>query len=62
MPQVLTKAHSELDKAVDLTYRSQPFLTDAKRMEFLFELYEKYNQVYISKSKNPLKRKDRFSE
>ncbi|MBP6513192.1 MAG: class I SAM-dependent DNA methyltransferase [Bacteroidia bacterium] len=42
MPPVLVKAHSELDKAVDLAYRSQPFTSDANRMEFLFELYEKY--------------------
>ena len=42
MPQVLTKAHNELDKAVDLAYRPQSFASEAKRMEFLFELYEKY--------------------
>ena len=42
MPPNLVKAHNELDKAVDLAYRPQPFTSDAKRMEFLFELYEKY--------------------
>lgn len=42
MPSVLAKAHNELDKAVDLSYRPQPFISEAKRMEFLFELYEKY--------------------
>jgi len=42
MPPALVKAHNELDKAVDLAYRSQPFTSEAKRMEFLFELYEKY--------------------
>lgn len=42
MPPVLVKAHNELDKAVDLAYRPQPFTSEAKRMEFLFELYEKY--------------------
>ena len=42
MPPTLVKAHNELDKAVDLAYRKQPFTTEAKRMEFLFELYEKY--------------------
>jgi hypothetical protein len=52
MPQVLVKAHNELDKAVDLAYRSQPFTSDAKRMEFLFELYEKYNaDLFTSKKK-----------
>lgn len=42
MPKPLSKAHSELDKAVDAAYRPHPFINDAKRMEFLFELYEKY--------------------
>ena len=42
MPPALVKAHDELDKAVDLAYRPQPFTSEAKRMEFLFELYEKY--------------------
>ncbi len=42
MPPALVKAHQELDKAVDLCYRPQAFVSEAKRMEFLFELYEKY--------------------
>lgn len=42
MPPKLVKAHNELDKAVDLAYRPYPFPNDAKRMEWLFELYEKY--------------------
>jgi hypothetical protein len=42
MPPDLVKAHHTLDKAVDKCYRSQPFTTDAKRVEYLFELYEKY--------------------
>lgn len=42
MPPELVKAHQILDKAVDLAYRPQPFPGEARRMEFLFELYEKY--------------------
>ncbi len=42
MPPALVKAHNELDKAVDLAYRPQAFINDTNRMEFLFELYEKY--------------------
>jgi len=42
MPPKLVKAHDALDKAVDLCYRSQPFPSETKRIEFLFELYEKY--------------------
>lgn len=42
MPPTLVKAHNELDKAVDTAYSKQAFTSEAKRMEFLFELYEKY--------------------
>jgi type I restriction-modification system DNA methylase subunit len=42
MPPALVKAHNELDKAVDLAYRPQSFVSEANRMEFLFALYEKY--------------------
>ena len=41
MPPALAKAHRELDKAVDQCYRPQPFASEAKRIEFLFEQYEK---------------------
>lgn len=51
MPPALTKAHQELDKAVDLAYRPQPFVSEAKRMEFLFELYEKYTADLFTKTK-----------
>jgi hypothetical protein len=51
MPPALVKAHNELDKAVDLAYRSQPFVSEAKRMEFLFELYEKYTADLFTKEK-----------
>ena len=51
MPPALVKAHIELDKSVDLTYRSQPFTSEAKRMEFLFELYEKYTADLFTKEK-----------
>ncbi|MEZ4912172.1 MAG: DNA methyltransferase [Saprospiraceae bacterium] len=43
MPPALVKAHNDLDKAVDQAYRSQPFTSEANRMEFLFGLYEKYS-------------------
>jgi 23S rRNA A1618 N6-methylase RlmF len=42
MPPSLIKAHNELDKAVDLAYRPQAFTSEANRMVFLFDLYEKY--------------------
>jgi hypothetical protein len=51
MPPALVKAHQDLDKAVDLAYRSQPFTTEAKRIEFLFELYEKHTADLFTKEK-----------
>jgi len=42
MPVSLAKAHRELDKAVDLCYRPQPFNDEMGRIEYLFELYNKY--------------------
>jgi hypothetical protein len=51
MPTILIKAHNDLDKAVDLAYRSQPFTSEANRMVFLFELYEKYTADLFTKEK-----------
>jgi len=51
MPPALVKAHHELDKAVDLAYRPQPFTSEANRMVFLFELYEKYTADLFTKEK-----------
>ncbi|MEP7170280.1 MAG: type IIL restriction-modification enzyme MmeI, partial [Bacteroidota bacterium] len=51
MPPSLVKAHNELDKAVDLAYRPQPFTSEANRMVFLFELYEKYTADLFTKEK-----------
>jgi len=57
IPPVLVKAHNELDKAVDLAYRPQAFINEANRMEFLFELYEKYTADLFTKVKKPKKPK-----
>jgi hypothetical protein len=51
MPPALVKAHNELDKAVDLAYRPQAFTSEANRMVFLFELYEKYTADLFTKVK-----------
>jgi hypothetical protein len=50
-PTLISKAHNELDKAVDLAYRSQAFSSEANRMEFLFGLYEKYTADLFTKEK-----------
>jgi hypothetical protein len=51
MPPELVKAHQALDKAVDLCYRPQPFINETKRIEFLFELYDKYTSGIFAKEK-----------
>jgi len=58
MPPVLVKAHNELDKAVDLAYRPQAFTSEANRMVFLFELYEKYTaDLFTKEPSKGIKRK-----
>lgn len=48
MPEDLLIAHQKLDDAIDKCYRDSPFTTDAKRIEFLFELYESYTSDLFS--------------
>ncbi|MGB4414028.1 MAG: DNA methyltransferase [Paludibacter sp.] len=56
MPTALVKAHNELDKAVDLAYRPQPFTSEANRMVYLFELYEKYTADLFTNEKTKKKK------
>jgi len=55
MPPALVKSHQALDKAVDLCYRPQPFPNETKRIEFLFELYDKYTAGLFQKEKKKKK-------
>ncbi|MBX2933851.1 MAG: class I SAM-dependent DNA methyltransferase [Ferruginibacter sp.] len=56
MPPALVKAHNALDRAVDLCYRSQPFINETKRIEFLFELYDKYTDgLFVREKKKKAK-------
>jgi hypothetical protein len=48
MPPALVKAHAELDRAVELCYRPQPFQNDRQRVEHLFALYEKLTAPLIA--------------
>ncbi len=62
MPAKLVRAHNKLDKAVDLAYRPQPFISEAKRMEFLFELYEKYTaDLFTAPNEKKGKKKQKTS-
>lgn len=53
MPANLTKAHAELDRAVDACYRTKPFDSDRERVEFLFALYEKLTSPLTAGLKEP---------
>ncbi|MGL4462731.1 MAG: class I SAM-dependent DNA methyltransferase [Planctomycetia bacterium] len=41
MPPALSKAHADLDRAVERCYRKEPFTSDRERVEYLFGLYER---------------------
>jgi len=56
MPPALVKAHQQMDKAVDNCYRPQPFISEAKRIEYLFELYEKYTSGLFVTEKSSKRR------
>jgi hypothetical protein len=56
MPPKLARAHAELDRAVDLCYRPQPFPNERLRLEYLFALYEKLTAPLISASGKARKR------
>jgi hypothetical protein len=51
MPPALSKAHDALDRAVDAAYGRKTFASDAERVAFLFELYQKYTSLLPSQSK-----------
>lgn len=57
MPPKLVKAHQVLDKAVDLCYRPQAFVSERNRIEFLFDLYEQYTAPLMVVDKKKKKRK-----
>ncbi len=51
MPPDLVKVHRNLDKSVDLCYRSQPFVNELNRIEYLFNLYESLNTPLLKSEK-----------
>lgn len=56
MPPVLLKAHQTLDKVVDAAYGKTTFKTEAERVAFLFELYQKYTSLLpVEKAKKTRK-------
>jgi hypothetical protein len=59
MPPSLVKAHAELDRAVDLCYRREPFETERQRVEYLFALYEKLTAPLVALAAGKSGRKKR---
>ena len=53
MPPGLTKAHWELDRAVDRCYRKNPFPSDRPRVEYLFQLYEQLTAPLLPVAARP---------
>ena len=45
MPPALRAAHAALDRAVDAAYGKKSFNSDAERVAFLFDLYQKYTTL-----------------
>ena len=45
MPPALLKAHHKLDAAVDAAYGRKGVKSDAERVAFLFELYQRYTSL-----------------
>jgi hypothetical protein len=50
MPPELTRAHQKLDRAVDLAYEKKGLASDAERVAFLFELYQRYTTLLPTQS------------
>jgi len=57
IPGDLLKAHQKLDKAVDAAYGKRTFATEAERVAYLFELYQKLTEPLMAAEKKPRKQK-----
>jgi hypothetical protein len=57
MPPVLVNAHADLDRAVELCYRPQPFDNDRQRVEYIFALYDKLTAPLIAAPKKARRKK-----
>ncbi len=60
MPSALVKAHGALDKAVDAAYGKRSFTSEAERVAFLFEEYQKLAQPLMTDENK--KRKPKMSD
>jgi hypothetical protein len=56
-PPDLLKAHQKLDKAVDAAYGKRKFATEAERVAYLFELYQKLTTPLLPVEKESRKKR-----
>jgi hypothetical protein len=60
MPPELLRAHQKLDAAVDKAYEAsggkKSYKSDAERVAFLFELYQKYTSLLPTEQPKPKRR------
>lgn len=59
MPPALRAAHAALDRAVDAAYGKKDFKSDAERVAFLFDLYQKYTTLLPAAEKRKRQRAKR---
>jgi hypothetical protein len=57
MPPALLKAHQKLDAAVDAAYGRKSFKTDAERVAFLFEQYQRITSLLPAEPAKTKRRK-----
>jgi hypothetical protein len=65
MPQVLLKAHQKLDAAVDAAYQpsggKKTYITDAERVAFLFDLYQRITSLLPAARPSKTKRQPKVA-
>ena len=62
MPPALVHAHQVLDRAVDAAYGKKSFASDAERVAFLFELYQRYTSLLPATATKPTRKRAKASE
>jgi len=61
MPPELTRAHQALDKAVDAAYGRKKFASEAGRVAFLFERYQRLVEPLVARKPKSRKRQPKKS-
>jgi len=62
MPPALSKAHADLDRAVERCYRPEPFRSDRERVEHLFRLYEQLTAPLLPASPRTKSRRTKSAD